>query len=72
MAKRKQWSELSGAQRATIVVGGALEVVVTAYCLRDLARRPASEVNGSKAAWYPVLALQPVGPLAYLRWGRKR
>lgn len=70
MAKKK-WSELSPTQRRLTVVGGTLEVVLTAYCLRDLVRRPADEVRGPKPVWLAALTVQPVGPLAYLGWGRK-
>lgn len=70
MAKKK-WSELSDAQRVAVVVGGAIEVATTLYCVRDLVRRPASAVTGPKALWAAALVVQPFGPGAYLRWGRK-
>lgn len=62
----RSWSELSNPQRAVVVVGGAVEVVLTAIAARDLARRPASEVHGSKPLWALALMVQPVGPVAYL------
>jgi hypothetical protein len=64
MAK-KQWSDLSENQKRAICVGGALESVVTAIALRDLARRPASEVRGPKVAWVLAFFVQPFGPMAY-------
>ena len=69
MAK-KTWAELSYAQRAGAVIGGALELALTAVTLRDLARRPASRVRGPKALWVVVCGVQPFGPLAYWVCGR--
>ncbi|WP_193611816.1 PLD nuclease N-terminal domain-containing protein [Nocardioides lijunqiniae] len=70
MAK-KTWSDLTASQRRLVVVGGLAEVVLTTVASRDLARRPASEVRGPKTAWALALAVQPVGPLAYLVVGRR-
>ena len=67
---KKKWSDLSPAQQRVIMVGGAMEVVVTAVALRDIARRPASQVRGSKAAWVLSFVVQPFGPLAYFAFGR--
>ncbi len=72
MARKVRWSELTDRQRAALVAAGAVEVVLTAVALSDLARRPAGEVRGSKAAWAVGCFVQPVGPLAYLAWGRRR
>ena len=71
MATKKKWSDLTPTQQRLIVVGGAVEVVMTTWCLRDLARRPAAQVRGPKALWLPAMVVQPVGPLAYLLWGRR-
>jgi hypothetical protein len=70
MAK-KRWSDLTTAQQRAIIVGGAVEVVVTALALRDLARRPSSQVRGPKAVWVLSFVVQPFGPLAYFAIGRQ-
>ena len=62
---------MSDKQRTLVVVGGAVEVVLTTVALVDLARRPASQVRGSKVAWALASFVQPVGPIAYLVWGRR-
>jgi len=36
----------------------------------DLASRPAEQVNGSKAKWAAIIAINFFGPFAYFRWGR--
>ncbi|MDT0187169.1 PLDc N-terminal domain-containing protein [Microbacterium sp. ARD31] len=70
--QKKTWSDLTPTQRKVVVAAGIVEVAVTTWCLRDLKRRPASLVRGPKALWTPALSIQPVGPIAYLVWGRKR
>ena len=69
MAK-KSWAELTTTQRAWVVVGGAIELAATAVTLRDLAKRPASQVRGPKALWVAACAVQPFGPMAYWMYGR--
>ncbi|GAA1771285.1 hypothetical protein GCM10009795_016660 [Nocardioides hankookensis] len=69
--EKKKWSDLTPAQQKAIIAGGAVEVVLTAVALRDLARRPASEVRGRKSVWVLSFVVQPFGPLAYLWRGRR-
>jgi hypothetical protein len=45
--------------------------VVTVAALRDLARRPADEVRGTKTAWVLSFLVQPFGPIAYFAMGRR-
>jgi hypothetical protein len=69
--ERKTWSELSDAQKTAVVLGGTIEVVLTAVALTDLARRPADGVRGPKALWALGCLIQPIGPIAYLAVGRR-
>lgn len=69
--QRRRWSELSGTQQAGIVAGAAVELVLTTVALVDLARRPGDEVRGPKALWALGCFVQPVGPVAYLAFGRR-
>lgn len=71
MTTTKRWSDLTGAQQKAIVVVAALEMVVTASALIDLARRPAGQVRGPKQLWLVGCFVQPVGPIAYLALGRR-
>jgi hypothetical protein len=71
MAPKKQWSDLTRPQQVAICVAGAAELLMTAYALRDLARRPSPQVRGPKVAWVLSFAVQPFGPLAYLAVGRR-
>ena len=69
--RTRRWSELSPGQQRWVAGLAAAEVVLTARSLIDLARRPAPEIRGSKALWVPAMFVQPIGPIAYLLWGRR-
>jgi len=68
---KKRWSDLGPVEQRAIIAGGAAEAVMTSYALVDLARRPKSRVRGPKLLWVLGFVVQPFGPLAYLRWGRR-
>lgn len=70
-ANKKKWSDLSPGQQRAIVVVGAVETVLTGIALRDLAKRPDSQLRGRKALWALSFVVQPFGPLAYLALGRR-
>jgi hypothetical protein len=71
VATKKRWSDFSEGQRAAIMVGTAIEVVLTTVALADLARRPRAQVRGPKPLWVLGSVVQPVGPIAYLMFGRR-
>lgn len=68
---RRRWSDLTPRQQAAVVVLGSIQLSLAATAWADLARRPAAQVNGRKARWALVIAINFFGPLAYLRWGRR-
>ena len=71
MAK-KSWSDMTRTQKKVVVAtgdrGGRGHHVVPARPQGA----PAELVRGPKALWGPAMSVQPVGPIAYLVWGRKR
>ena len=69
--RRREWRRLPRWQRTATVVLAPVEVVLTTVAAIDLARRPRHLVRGPKAAWWPAIFVQPVGPVAYLAWGRR-
>jgi Phospholipase_D-nuclease N-terminal len=71
VATKKRWSDFSEGQRAAILVGTAIEVVLTTVALADLARRSRAQVRGPKSLWVLGCIVQPVGPIAYLAFGRR-
>jgi hypothetical protein len=70
MAKKK-WADLSPRQQQAVIVGGVLEILLTAAAVNDLMRRPSSQVRGSKSLWVLSFVVQPFGPLAYFSMGRR-
>ncbi len=53
------------------MVLGLAQVTLTATAYRDLARRPADQVEGPKLAWGLAILVNWVGPIAYLAKGRR-
>ena len=70
--RRKRWSELSGRQRAAIIVAGVVQASLSAATLLDLRRRPSTQLRGSKRLWAVAAFVNFVGPLAYFSFGRRR
>ena len=68
----RRWSEMSPAQRSTVIALGCVQVGLAASAWTDLAQRPASQVRGAKRWWAAAIAVNFFGPLAYFRWGRRR
>jgi Phospholipase_D-nuclease N-terminal len=71
-ARRRRWDELSDRQRAALIAVGSIELALTATAAADLFRRASDRVRGPKALWWPAIFVQPVGPIAYLLFGRRR
>lgn len=69
--KKRQWKDLSGGQRASVVVTGVVQLGLAVAAWADLARRPAAQVNGRKGLWAAVIAVNWIGPIAYFVKGRK-
>jgi hypothetical protein len=69
--QKRSWEDLTPRQRAVIVAGGAVELVITTVALVDLVRRPKRLVRGPKRRWLMGFAVQPFGPIAYLAFGRR-
>ncbi|MTD59190.1 PLDc N-terminal domain-containing protein [Amycolatopsis pithecellobii] len=68
---RKKWSDLNTTERCLIVGAAILQFALAGGAWWDLSRRPASAVRGSKQTWALVIAINFIGPLIYLRFGRK-
>ena len=71
MGTHRRWKDLTTGQRVAVGVVGAAQVTLTAAAYRDLLRRPADQVNGTKLAWGLALLVNWVGPIAYFVDGRK-
>lgn len=69
---RQHWRDLSPSQRGVFVAMSAVQFGLAAAAWTDLARRPQEAVNGRKPLWALAIAVNFVGPIAYLRFGRAR
>ena len=69
---RKRWRERSALQRARLVIGGCIQIALLVTALRDIRRRSASEIKGSKRLWTALAFVNGIGPLAYFMFGRKK
>ncbi|HEX7745405.1 MAG TPA: PLDc N-terminal domain-containing protein [Micromonosporaceae bacterium] len=69
--RRRQWHELPRWQRSAVLVLAPIELVLTAAAAADLARRPQRLIQGPKKLWWLGIFVQPIGPVAYLCWGRR-
>jgi|1186.fasta_scaffold72942_2 hypothetical protein len=68
---RKRWTDLSGRQQAAVLALASVQLSLAATAWADLVTRPAGQVNGRKAVWAAIIAVNFVGPLSYFRWGRR-
>lgn len=62
---------LTPGQRRLVIVLAAVQFTLAGFAWTDLALRPAEAINGRKRLWACLIAVNFVGPLAYLRWGRR-
>lgn len=72
---QERWRGLPPGQRTALTAVAAVDIGLRIWSLVDLARRPATEVRGPKAAWavgLSVVSSAGVLPLVYLRAGRRR
>lgn len=72
MAQGKRWNELSVVSRWRIAVLGIAQLALQFVAIRDLIKRPASEVRGAKGAWAAASFINFLGPIAYFAFGRIR
>lgn len=68
----KRFSDLTPAQQTAILVMASVQLSLAATAWVDLARRPAEQVRGKKAAWALAIAVNFVGPISYFAFGRRR
>jgi hypothetical protein len=75
----KKWEELSQPEKTRVVATFAGQIVVGLVqfglliaALRDLRKRPAEQIRGRKKAWYFIVFIEWIGPIAYFVYGRKK
>lgn len=70
--KKKTWKELSPMARFGTILGATIQFALLIAAQRDISRRPAAEIRGSKAMWRAATLINFVGPGCYFTFGRKR
>lgn len=70
MMRTKSWAQMSPVERVVAIALAVVQVALAVTAWVDLARRPASRVNGPKPAWALAIAVNFVGPIAYFLKGR--
>ncbi|WP_314195317.1 hypothetical protein [uncultured Arthrobacter sp.] len=69
--KKKSWKELPPAARIGTIVIGTAQLAFLAAAQRDLSRRPADQIRGSKLFWRLATLVNFIGPGCYFAFGRK-
>ncbi len=70
LKKKRKFSERSPAEKAMLGVLMVVSLGIVGLAERDLQRRPAPQVRGSKLIWR-LASLNALGALAYLGLGRR-
>jgi hypothetical protein len=68
----RRWRDLGPWQRLGLVAADAAQPVPAVPASSDLARRRPAGVAGRRGVWAAEIAVNRVGPPAYLRRGRQR
>lgn len=66
----KQFKKDSRTQQFRVLALIAVSLGLVAVAQRDIQRRPADQVRGSKLLWR-LICLNALGALSYFRWGRR-
>lgn len=69
--RSRRWDDLSAVQKVLVMVLASVQISLAVSAWADLARRPASEVNGRKSLWAAVIGINFIGPILYFRRGRR-
>lgn len=70
--QKKKWKDLTKGQRVRAVSLAAVQIALQSAAIRDIAKRPASQIKGPKAAWIAGTFINFTGPVAYFALGRRR
>ncbi|NJP96305.1 PLDc_N domain-containing protein [Nonomuraea sp. FMUSA5-5] len=66
-----RWEQMSKRRRGLLMALVSTEMALTTAAAVDLAFSPKGAVRGSRGLWWLGIFVQPIGPIAYLLWGRR-
>jgi hypothetical protein len=69
---RKTWAELSPPAKFGTIMAACVQLSLLVAAQRDISRRPAEEIRGSKALWRAVTLINFIGPGSYFTFGVRR
>lgn len=69
--RKKSWKELPPMARFGTVAAATVQLALLIAAQRDISRRPAEQIRGSKALWRAVTLINFIGPGSYFAFGRK-
>jgi len=62
---------MNNGQRAGVVLAGIIQIALLVAALRDIRKRDAEELRGSKMMWGAISFINFIGPITYFALGRK-
>lgn len=62
--QNEEWSDLSSEQKTVVLVAGSVQLSLALTAWVDHARRDPVELDGSKAKWAAIIAINWFGPIA--------
>ena len=71
-AQKKTWKELSPMAKFGTISAALVQLSMLVAAQRDIARRPAEQIRGSKALWRVATLVNFVGPGSYFTFGVRR
>ena len=71
-SRKKTWKELSPMARFGTIVAAIVQLTLLVAAQRDISRRPAEEIRGSKTLWRLATLVNFIGPGRYFTFGVKR
>ena len=70
--RKKTWKELPPMAKVGTMTAAVVQFSLLIAAQRDISRRPAEEIRGSKAFWRLATLINFVGPGSYFTLGVKR
>ena len=71
-APKKTWAELPPPAKFGTILAACVQLSLLIAAQRDISRRPAAEIRGSKALWRAVTLINFIGPGSYFTFGVRR
>ena len=66
-----KWQDMNNGQRVGVVLVGIIQIALLVAALRDIRKRDAEELRGSKTMWRAISLVNFIGPITYSTLGRK-